>query len=66
VLAFLSKIFNWHASRDDGFLSPVQRGMARTKFGESARSRVLSDDEIRSVWQPVTIAQIAKATGLGC
>jgi Arm DNA-binding domain len=47
VLAFLSKIFNWHASRDDDFLSPIQRGMTRTKAGECARDRILSRAESR-------------------
>jgi hypothetical protein len=51
VLAFLSKLFNWHASRDDDFLSPIRRGMARTKFKETARDRVLSDDEIKAIWR---------------
>jgi integrase len=51
VLVFLSKIFNWHASRHDDFLSPIRRGMARTKFKETARDRVLSDDELRAVWK---------------
>jgi len=51
VLAFLSKLFNWHAGRDDDFLSPIRRGMARTKLKEYARDRILSDDELRAVWK---------------
>jgi integrase len=51
VLAFLSKLFNWHASRDDDFLTPIQRGMGRIKMKERARDRVLSDDELRLVWR---------------
>jgi integrase len=51
TLAFLSKLFNWHASRDDEFKSPIVRGMGRVKPGEHARDRVLSDDELRAVWQ---------------
>jgi len=51
VLAFLSRLFNWHAGRDDDFLSPIRRGMARTKLKEYARDRVLSDDELRAVWK---------------
>jgi hypothetical protein len=27
ALAFLSRVCNWHASRDDDFLSPIRRGM---------------------------------------
>lgn len=51
VLTVLSRLFNWHASRDDGFSSPVRRGMARTSVKEHARERVLSDDELRAVWE---------------
>ncbi len=51
VLAFLSKLFNWHASRDDDFLTPIQRGMGRVKMKETARDRVLSDDELRLIWR---------------
>jgi integrase len=51
VLAILSKLFNWHASRNDDFLSPIRRGMARIKPQEHARDRVLSDTELRAVWR---------------
>ena len=50
TLALVRKVMNWHASRSDDFLSPVVRGMARTKPNETARDRVLTDDEIRKVW----------------
>jgi len=50
VLGHLSKVFNWHASRSDEFRSPLVRGMRRTKPKERARERILTDDEIRSVW----------------
>jgi hypothetical protein len=39
VLAILSKLFNWHASRDDDFLTPIRRGMTRVKPSEYARDR---------------------------
>jgi integrase len=51
VLALLSRIFNWHASRSDEFRSPIVRGMARGKPKERARSRILNDDELRAVWR---------------
>jgi integrase len=51
VLAFLSKVFSWHASRSDEFRSPLVRGMARSRPKERARERILTDDEIRSVWR---------------
>jgi integrase len=50
VLAFVRKICNWHATRSDDFRSPIIRGMARTKPKERARSRILTDDELRAVW----------------
>jgi integrase len=51
VLAYVRKAFNWYATRDDDFLPPIVRGMARTKPAERARVRALADDEIRSLWQ---------------
>src|SRR5262249_15283858 len=51
TLAVLRKVMNWHATRSDDFLSPIVRGMARTKPSERARERVLTDDELRQVWR---------------
>lgn len=58
VLAALSKFFAWHASRDDDYVSPIVRGMRRTKPRERARKRVLgltvdgeaNDAELRLFW----------------
>jgi len=50
TLAYLRKAFNWYAGKDDEFRSPIVRGMSRTKPRERARTRVLSDDEIRILW----------------
>jgi len=50
TLAYLRKAFNWYATRDDQFSVPIVRGMARVKPKERARTRVLSDDEIRIIW----------------
>ena len=50
TLAAIRKIMNWHASRSDDFRSPIVRGMARTKPKERARERILSDDELRAIW----------------
>jgi integrase len=50
TLAYVRKAFNWYATRDDQFNVPVVRGMARVKPKERARTRVLSDDEIRAIW----------------
>jgi integrase len=51
TLAVLRKIFNWHAVRDETFRTPIVRGMARGKPKEAARARILSDDELRRVWE---------------
>jgi integrase len=53
TLTYLSRVFTWHASRDDDFRSPVVRGMGRINAKERARKRILNDDELRSVWQAV-------------
>ena len=50
TLAFLSRLFSWHASRSE-FRSPIVRGMARTKPKERQRERVLTDDELRAIWR---------------
>jgi integrase len=50
TLAYLRKAFNWYAIRDDKFSAPVVRGMGRIKPKDRARTRVLSDQEIRTIW----------------
>ena len=50
TLAYLRKAFNWYAIRDDQFSAPVVRGMGRIKPKDRARTRVLSDEEIRVIW----------------
>ena len=50
TLAIVRRIMNWHASRSDDFRSPIVRGMARTKPKERARERVLTDEELRTLW----------------
>jgi integrase len=51
VLKILSRVFNWFAVRDDNFRSPIVRGMGRINTKERARSRILSDVELRAVWR---------------
>jgi integrase len=48
VAASWSALATWHASRSDDFKPPLIRGAKRNKAG--ARSRVLTDDELRRVW----------------
>jgi integrase len=50
MLTMLSSIFNWYATRHDDYASPIVRGMKRTTTKERARTRILSDDEIKTVW----------------
>src|SRR6202158_4135087 len=58
TLAFIRRVFNWHASRSDDFRSPIVRGMARTKPKARARKRTLADDEIRDVWAALKTADV--------
>jgi integrase len=57
TLAYLRRVFSWHAARTDDFLSPFTRGMARTKPTERTRDRVLSDQELRDVWAALDIVK---------
>jgi len=57
TLAHLSSLFSWWQARDDEFVSPAVRGMKRLSAKDHARSRILSDGELRAFWQ---------ATGAGC
>jgi integrase len=50
-------IANWYATRHEDYASPIVKGMRRTNPKARARSRVLSDDEIREVWR------VAEANG---
>jgi integrase len=49
VLSALKTLLNWHAERSD-FISPLGRGGRRTSIRDRARSRFLSDAELRQVW----------------
>jgi integrase len=60
TLAYLRKAFRWWAARDEKFTPPIVPGMARTKPKERARSRVLSDQEIRDVWRALDTARVPK------
>jgi integrase len=49
TLSIINRVMNFHASRSDDFRSPIVKGMGRGT--EQARSRVLSDDELRAIWK---------------
>jgi integrase len=51
TLQVFSGVANWYATRDDDYTSPIVRGMTRRNQKESARKRILNDDEIRAVWK---------------
>jgi integrase len=51
ALSYLGRVFNWFAKRDDDFRSPLVRGMGRYDNAANARSRVLTDDELRTMWK---------------
>jgi integrase len=51
ALMVIRRICNWHAAREDQFCSPIVRGMGRSNPTERARTRILTDDEIRTLWQ---------------
>jgi integrase len=48
-LSALRTLLTWHARRSD-FVSPLAPGGRRTSISERARTRVLTDDELRRVW----------------
>jgi len=50
MLATLSKLFNWYATRTKTYSSPLVKGMRRSRPKERARKRVLKDDEIQILW----------------
>jgi integrase len=49
VLAYIRKLANWYAARNDDYSSPIVSGMGRNG-GDHKRTRTLSDDEIRALW----------------
>jgi integrase len=51
VLSLVSTIFAFHEKRTDYYTSPVRKGMKRYASRENSRERILSDDEIRTLWR---------------
>jgi integrase len=49
VLKIFAAVANWWAKRDDDYRSPIVAGMKRDDAG--SRDRVLSDAEVRRIWQ---------------
>jgi integrase len=42
---------HWYQTRNDDYVTPVVRGMGRSKPHDSKRKRILDDDEIRALWK---------------
>ena len=51
TLSALRGVASWYAARDDSYLPPFTRNMRRVPAEARKRSRILSDDELRAVWQ---------------
>ena len=54
ALSVVGRVFNWYATRHDDYRTPLVKGMRRSSSKDRARSRILTDDEIRDVWQAAT------------
>ena len=50
-LNIVRSVMNWYASRHDDFNPPIVRGMRRQSPHAQARTRILTDDEIRAIWR---------------
>jgi integrase len=51
ILAIIRRVMAWHETRDDDFISPIRRGMAKTSVKKRKRKRILGDNELRAVWR---------------
>jgi integrase len=57
--AVLSAVLSWHEGRSDTFKSPIVKSMKRRVSAlDAARGRVLTDDELKRVWQAAGDARI--------
>jgi integrase len=59
-LKVVRSLMNWYATRADDYAPPIVRHMARQSPHAMARSRVLTDDELRKIW---TAADSAESFG---
>jgi integrase len=51
VLSVIRQVMGFYERRHDSFTSPIIRGMGRTSATARARSRILTDDELKAVWE---------------
>ena len=73
VLNVVRSIMNWYATRHDDYAPPIVRGMRRQSPHAQARARILSDDEIKAIWNATEsggayagIIRLALLTGQRC
>lgn len=50
-LAVIRGLMNWTAARRDDYAVPIAKGMRRQSASAQARDRVLTDEEIKRVWE---------------
>ena len=50
VLTVIGSLMSWYAIRHRSYVPPLVKGMRRTDSAKKERDRVLSDDELRMVW----------------
>jgi integrase len=51
VLAALRSVAGWYVTRHDTYRPPFVGKMARVKREDRRRDRILTDDELRAIWQ---------------
>jgi integrase len=51
VLAVVRSVMHWYAARADDYSSPIVRGMRRQSPQARVRDKILTDDELRAVWE---------------
>ena len=51
MLAALRSVASWYATRHDNYTPPFVKNMRRVPASARSRSRILDDDELRSVWK---------------
>jgi integrase len=60
-LALMSKVMSDYAIRDEHFVNPIVKGMRKIKKPtERARDRVLTDDELKAVWNTASAGDVFK------
>jgi integrase len=58
TFGIIRRVMSWYSSRNDDFNSPIVRGMARTSIKERARRRILTDEELRKVWDTAEVSGV--------